>query len=335
MPKLAKKTTFWAKTGIFVGLLGFIGYTLHQQSIDWSALGYQLRNTTWTSPYALLLIGLVPLNWALEALKWQWLTRQVAPLRFAEALGGVLAGLSLGMALPGLGDTAGRVLSIRGVTAGTSPDRAAPNRAGAVGAALVSGGMQFYVAVVVGAVAWAVHLTQLPTRKTTGGTALLALLVVLSGAGVVLNFYRNQFVSWSVRWPKIGSYNAYWAIIGQYSHADMAVTFGLALLRNLVFSTQLYCAFRLYGIGLPPLALAAGVGVIFLVKTVTPAFNWLSDLGVREAAALWVFAPYALPAPLLLTATLTLWLVNILLPVGVGLVVVSRGFVGRVIPKPN
>ncbi|MBO0930228.1 lysylphosphatidylglycerol synthase domain-containing protein [Fibrella aquatilis] len=318
MPGLAKKTTFWAKTGIFCLLLGFIGYTLYHQQTDWAALGRQLRHTNWTSPYALLLVLLVPLNWSLEALKWQWLTRHVTPLSFREALSGVLAGLSLGMALPGLGDTAGRVLSIRGTSAGAG-SAATPNRAGAVGAALVSGGMQFYVAVVVGAVAWAVHLTQVPARNTPGGQVLLGLLVTLSAAGVALNFYRNHFVVWSVRWPKIGQYNAYWAIIGQYTHTDMAATFGLALLRNLTFSAQLYAAFRLYGIGLPSLELAAGVGVVFLVKTITPAVNWLSDLGVREAAALWVFAPSALPAPLLLAATLTLWLVNILLPVGVGL----------------
>ena len=323
MPGLTKKTTFWAKTGVFCLLLLFIAYTLYHQLVDWPALGRQLRHTNWTSPYALLLLALVPLNWSLEALKWQWLARRVAPLRFHKALGGVLAGLSLGMALPGLGDTAGRVLSIRGNTAqaGSEPS---PNRAGAVGAALVSGGMQFYVAVVVGAVAWAVHLAQVPARNTAGGKSLLVLLVVLSAAGVVLSFYRNHVVSWSVRWPKIGRYSAYWAIIGQYTHLDMAIVFGLALLRNLTFSAQLYLAFRLYGIALPPPELAAGVGVIFLAKTVTPAFNWLSDLGVREAAALWVFAPYALPAPLLLTATLTLWLINILVPVGVGVLVVGR-----------
>ena len=328
MPGLAKKTTFWVKIAVFGSLLGFIGYTLNQQSVDWSTLGNQLQHTNWTSPYALVLLALLPLNWTLEALKWQWLARRVAPLRFTEALGGVLAGLSLGMALPGLGDTAGRVLSIRGAAASTMTP-SAPNRAGAVGAALVSGGMQFYVAIVVGAAAWAVHLAQLPARNTPGGQSLLVLLMVLSLLGVVLNFYRNQFVTWSVRWPKIGRYNAYWAIIGQYSHADMAATFGLALLRNLTFSTQLYCAFRLYGVTLQPMGLAAGVGVIFLVKTVTPAFNWLSDLGVREAAALWVFAPYNLPAPLLLTATLTLWLVNILLPVGVGVLILSRGVVRK------
>ncbi|MEZ0607962.1 lysylphosphatidylglycerol synthase domain-containing protein [Fibrella sp. WM1] len=317
MPSFSKKITFWAKLATFFGLLLFIAYTIRQQPTDWKTLAQQLRHTNWTSPNALILLALTPLNWSVEALKWQWLARRVQPLRFPEALGGVLAGLSLGMALPGpLGDTAGRVFSIRA------------SRGAAVGAALVSGGMQFYVAVVVGAVAWATYLTYAPIRNTTGGRVLLGLLGTLSALGVVLNFYRHRFVSWSARWPRLGTYAGYWAVIGQYSHADMAGAFGLALLRHLIFSVQLVAAFRLYGVDLAAVPLASGVGVIYLVKTIAPAFNWLSDLGIREAAALWVFAPFGLPAPLLLTATLTLWLINILLPVLIGL-----AFVGRTVSR--
>lgn len=327
MPSFSKKITFWAKLATFFGLLLFIAYTVRQQPTDWKTLADQLRTINWSSPNALILLALTPLNWSVEALKWQWLARRVQPLRFTEALGGVLAGLSLGMALPGLlGDTAGRVFSIQ---ARPGQDNV-PERAAAVGAALVSGGMQFYVAVVVGTVAWATYLRHVPVRATPGSQALLVLLGTLSGLGVVLNFYRHRFVSWSVRWPWLGTYAGYWAVIGHYSHADMAGAFGLAMLRHLIFSVQLFAAFRLYGVELAGIPLSAGVGVIYLVKTIAPAFNWLSDLGIREAAALWVFAPFGLPAPLLLTATLTLWLINILFPVLIGLAFVGRT-VGKVI----
>ncbi|MBO0947641.1 lysylphosphatidylglycerol synthase domain-containing protein [Fibrella forsythiae] len=314
MPDVTKKITRWAKAATFFSLIGFIGWTLHQQTIRWSDLRQPLVQTNWRSGWAVLLIVLTPLNWSFEALKWQWLVRRLAPLPFGEALNGVLAGLSLSMALPGpLGDTAGRVLSIR-----------AGQRTGAVGAALVAGGMQFYVALVVGTFAWATYLTNVPERATTAGNGLLFLMAGLSVLGVVLNFCRSQFVSWSGRWPLLSRYVVWWQVIGQYTHGEMAMVSGLALLRHLTFSLQLYAAFRLYGILLAPLPLAAGVGVIFLVKTITPAFNWLSDLGVREAAALWVFAPFGLSAPALLAATLTLWFVNIGLPVALGLVSLWR-----------
>lgn len=308
MPDVSKKITLWAKAATFCFLIGFILYTLRQQTVRWADLRTPLLQTNWQSGWAALLLVLTPLNWSLEALKWQWLVRRLAPLRFGEALNGVLAGLSLSMALPGpLGDTAGRVLSIR-----------AEGRTGAVGAAAVAGGMQFYAALLVGTFAWALYLNDVPARNTRVSNGLLLLMAGLSGLGIVLNFFRHQFVSWSAHWPLLGRYVAWWRVIGQYSHAEMAAVFGLALLRHLTFSLQLYAAFRLYGIPLAPLTLAAGVGVIFLVKTITPAFNWLSDLGVREAAALWVFAPLGLPAPPLLAATLTLWLVNIGVPVCVG-----------------
>jgi hypothetical protein len=309
MPDVFKKITRWAKAATFCFLIGFIFYTLRQQTIRWADLRQPLLATNWQSGWAILMLLLTPLNWSLEALKWQWLVRRMAPLTFREAINGVLAGLSLSMVLPGpLGDTAGRVLSIQ-----------AANRAGTVGAALVAGGMQFYVALVVGTFAWATYLSHTPARNTPAGNALLFLMAGLSLLGVVLNFYRNRFVSWSARWPLVGRYVAWWRVIGHYHHTEMAVVFGLALLRHLTFSLQLYAAFRLYSVSLTPISLAAGVGVIFLVKTITPAFNWLSDLGVREAAALWVFAPFGLPAPPLLAATLTLWFVNIGLPVGAGL----------------
>ena len=309
MPNVSKRVTFWAKAATFCLLIGFIFYTLHQQTVRLTDLRQPFLSASWQSGWAIALLLLAPLNWSLEAVKWQWLVRQLAPLNFGQALNGVLAGLSLGMALPGpVGDTAGRILSV-----------GAGHRTGAVGASLVAGGMQFYVALLVGMLAWATYLSNVPARNTLSSSFLLWFLALLIAAGTILNFYRNRFVAWSAQWPLMSRYVAYWHPIGQYSHADITVVFELALLRHLTFSVQLYAAFRLYGVALAPWLLAAGVGVIFLVKTIAPAFNWLSDLGVREAAALWVFAPFGLPAPPLLTATLTLWLVNIGLPVCVGL----------------
>ncbi len=314
MPNVVKKIAFWAKIATFCVLVGFVAHTLHQQTLRWADLRQTLLRPHWLSGWAVLVVGLVPLNWSLEALKWQALARQVWPMRFGEALNGVLAGLSLSMALPGpLGDTAGRVLWVR-----------APHRAGALGAAAVAGGMQFYVAVVAGAVAWAVYLPHVPGRQTTSGTLLLALLAGLSGVGVVLNFLRPNGLVWLEKWAFAARYRSYWQVIGQYSHARMAGVFGLALLRHFTFSVQLFAAFRLYAVNLANEPLAAGVGVIYLVKTMAPALNWLSDLGVREAAALWVFAPFTLPAPPLLAATLTVWLVNIGVPGLAGLVSLWR-----------
>ncbi len=312
--RLTKKIGFWLKIVVFLGLIAYIGYVLRQQRFDWAVVGRQLRAVWHPERWAVGLLMLTPVNWGFEALKWQILLRRVEKTSFGDAYRGVLAGLSLGFALPAqLGDTAGRVLSLR-----------TGARADAVGASLVSGGVQFYVALVFGAAAWAHHLTLVPARDTMAGRWLLVLLMILSGLGIAFGLVRRRLVRWLAARPGLRRFARYWAVAGQYDDREIGLALGVAAVRYLVFSAQFYVALRLVGVVLPTGVALSGIGVVFLAKTVTPAFNLLSDLGVREAAALWVFAPFNMAAPVLITATLTLWAVNILLPVLLGLVWVWR-----------
>ena len=307
--KLGKKIISWGKIAVFAGLVSYIVYVLRQQPFDWTIVRTQLRSVAHPERWAAGLLLLTPINWGFEALKWKILLRRVEETSFWAAYRGVLAGVSLGFALPALlGDTAGRVLSLRS------------HRAEAVGASLVSGGMQFYVALVVGTVAWAYHLTVVPARHNSAGQWLLILLVALSLGGVVFGLMRRKLVGWLEKRPGLSRFAPYWNIAGLYADGEIGLALGAASLRYVVFSIQFYLAMQVVGIVLAPGIAASGIGVVFLVKTVTPAFNLLSDLGVREAASLWVFAPFRVPTPVLLTATLTLWAANILTPVLVGLI---------------
>lgn len=298
-----------AKTLIFASLLYYIVYIVRQQQFDWDTLKVQLQSVTNPKRWAVALVLLTPINWGFEALKWQILVRRVEKKTFWEAYQGVLAGVTLGFTLPAqLGDTAGRVLSLR------------KNRAAAVGASLVSGGMQFYVAIVFGAIAWAYHLQTVPERNTSTEQLLLALLALMAGLGVVLGVVRRPLIRWTENRSASVRLAQFWTVAGQYDNQEISLALLAATLRYLIFSLQFYLALRLLGIELPFPIAASGIGLVFLAKTITPAFNLLSDLGVREAASLWVFAPFGIPAPVLLTATLTLWLANVLTPVLVGLV---------------
>lgn len=304
-----KKIIFWAKIVVFAALLTYIVHVIEQQPFDWSTVQTQLRAVSHPERWAISLLLLTPVNWGLEALKWQILLRRVESVRFWEAYKGVLAGVSLGFAMPAqLGDTAGRVLSLR------------TNRAGAVGASLVSGGMQFYVAIVFGTMAWAHHLTLVPERSHSAGNWLLVLLVSLSVGGVVFGLLRKRLVNFLSGRPALGRFARYWQVAGLYADREIGLALSVAALRYLVFSLQFYLAMRVVGLVIPTTVAASGIGLVFLAKTITPAFNLLSDLGVREAASLWVFSPFAVSVPVLLTATLTLWVANVLTPVIVGLI---------------
>ncbi|WP_408020218.1 lysylphosphatidylglycerol synthase domain-containing protein [Spirosoma flavum] len=311
--KPTKKIIFWAKIALLTVLVAYIAHVLRQQAFNWATVQTQLRTVQHPERWAVGLLLLTPVNWGLEALKWQILLRRVELTSFWDAYRGVLAGVSLGFALPAqLGDTAGRVLSLR------------TNRAGAVGASLVSGGMQFYVAIVFGTVAWAYHMAVVPERNTQAGQWLLLVLGALSLGGVVFGVARRRLVQWLSTHPALMRFAEYWQVAGLYTDREIGRALSVASLRYIVFSGQFYLALRLVGILLPMGIAASSIGLVFLAKTITPAFNLLSDLGVREAASLWVFSPFSrsvvtVQAPVLLTATLTLWVANVLMPVLVGL----------------
>lgn len=312
--KSGKKIIFWVKTAVFAGLLAYIGYVLWQQPFNWAVVRSQLSAVEHPEQWAAGLFLLTPVNWGFEALKWQILLQRIEKATYWQAYKGVLAGVALGFALPALlGDTAGRVLSLH------------KHRAEAVGASLVSGGMQFYVAVVFGTVAWAHHITVVPVQNNLAGQWLLILLLALSMGGVVFGLVRQRLIRWLADRPSMSRFSEYWNVAGLYSDREIGLALCVAAFRYVVFSVQFYLAMRLVGIHLSKGLSASSIGLVFLVKTVTPAFNLLSDLGVREAASLWVFEPFAqtsatVSTSVLLTATLTLWVANVLTPVLVGLI---------------
>jgi Lysylphosphatidylglycerol synthase TM region len=304
------------KTGVFLGLLAYLGYVLFQHGTAWPDLGRQLHDRADAGWWLVLLIGLVPANQLLEARKWQVLLRAVAPVSLGVALRSVLAGVSLGMAVPA-GDVAGRVLSLHRTS--HQPERLA----GIAGATLLAGGLQYYVALSFGGTGWLMQWFTMPSRQSVGGTGLLFLLILLTASGIGLALIRRRLTGRIIgiagHWPKLSRWTGWFSLAADPSDRTLATGLGLAVARHLVFSAQFYASLRLFGIDLGLATALAGIWVVYLAKTVAPAINLFGDLGVREVVALWAFGPLGIPAPTLLAATLTLWLVNVAAPVVVGL----------------
>ncbi len=312
----------WAerlKGVVFVGLVVYLGSVLWKHTAEWPNLGQQFRQRSDAVWWAALLISLTPINQLLEARKWQVLLRPVAPVSLRVALRSVLAGLSLGLAIP-VGDVAGRVLSLQQTGASR---QTGSRQTGILGATLLAGGVQYYVALVFGSIGWGMQWLALPVRQSPGGTGLLMLLLVLVSAGIGLALLRHGLMGWLaaglVRWPKLARWANWFSIAADPSDRTLAEALSLAAGRHLVFSAQFYASMRLFGLDLAPVTALAGIWVVYLTKTVAPALNLFGDLGVREVAALWAFGPFSLSAPTLLAATLTLWLVNVAIPVAAGL----------------
>ncbi|MCF0073823.1 flippase-like domain-containing protein [Dyadobacter sp. CY261] len=264
-------------------------------------------------PVLIVMLLLVPVNWALESLKWQTLTRKIIPISFTEAFRGTLTGLAVGVAVPAqLGDTLGRVASLKS-------DR----RLEAIGAALISNGIQFYVSVFAGAIGWVFlenGLLMPESAKTAIGITLLLVLLI----GPVAFTFRGKLVGWRAKKKVFQKIQQYVGVIGAYTGWDLCTATVYGAIRYLIFLSQFLLALSLFDFPVTMVDLAACVTLVFLAKTLIPAINVLGDLGLREFTALVVFASYHLPAEQIIAATFLIWVLNVLGPILVGIFLIWK-----------
>lgn len=241
----------------------------------------------------LIVIILMPFNWLIEALKWRFLVKKLNQISIKEAFRGVLAGLTLSFATPhGLGDYFGRILSLN-----------SEGREGLVGSLLISRASQMLATALFGLI---------------GLQYLFGLWWVMSGFVICFGFVILCFriVHWLHNFSKIEKYVS---LIDTYSKSELAYIQMLSICRYLIFSIQFLLVIYIY---LPEINLDiayGGVTYIFLTKSVLPTFNFLSDLGIREYAAIQYFEKFSIETVSIVAASLSLWVINILLPTIIGI----------------
>ena len=157
---------------------------------------------------------------------------------------------------------------------------------------------------------------------------LLVILLIPGIVGSVLMLLLMGPLGKSlVRWLKqrLGNKIMQWVeVISDYSEKELLAINAWSLLRYLVFSLQFLFLLWWTGLQAPFFLLLAAVAVTFLLKSLVPAFNFMSDLGVREFSALIIFSVLELPDAEVIAASLLLWIMNICLPALVGVLIVVQ-----------
>lgn len=298
-----------------VAVLAVLWITLKRQEQDladvWQVTTEKLTEgrVTWL----VWMLVLVPVNWALESRKWQLLVSKVDKISFVMAVRSTLAGLLSGLALPAqIGDVVGRVSVLK-----------IPDRTKTIGAALVSGGIQFYTAVFAGL--WATCYAY--ERIQLSGLAFVTLVSLLFGLilfGFMVFFFRKQLM---VKIPPSGGWlrvRSALEIISRYTHSELLVAFGVGSLRYVTYLAQFVAGLLLFEFPLSIPEMAACAALVLMIKTLMPALNLLGDLGLRGVSAVLIFTKFGISPDLVIAVTLLIWVTNILIPALAGLALVWR-----------
>jgi len=301
-----------AKIGVSLLTLGLLYHSVFGAP-DTAAAWRRLVAATLTGAGrgpVLAALALVPLNWGLEAWKWQRLARHLAPAHsFGRSLRAVLLGLTLGFATPNrVGDYAARILELPG------------RRLDAVGAVFLGRYAQLVATVLAGGAGLLYFLLKFYLVGYPAAQAGVAVAAGLVGALALLPLYRSRLLLAALGLVRpLRRFRRCLAVMPTYSAAELHAVLGISGLRYAVFCGQFLLLLYAYGVrgGLGPVV--AAVAGTFLFKSLVPSLNALADVGVRELSATHLFGLLGQPPLPVLSASLSLWVINIALPSALGL----------------
>lgn len=253
-------------------------------------------------------IGLMFINWGIEAFKWKLLVNRFEAINYFTAIKSVVTGvfisLFVNILVPNrLGEFAGRILYVR------------INKIKAALISSIGSFAQFIVTALFGAVAYVVlwfTYSQTPENKYL--SYLLVGAVVLIIALIVLLYFNINVLSWLLEKPKlIKRFKKITSVFYFYSTVLLSKVFALSVIRYFVFCVQFILLLNLCGVDIRFTEGLIAIPVIFLVQTVVPS-NALSNLGVRGAASIHFLNYFSANDAGILAAAYLLWVINILVP---------------------
>ena len=263
--------------------------------------------------WLLAAVALLPLNVALDAVRWGRLVRRVAPgVRMRDAVAAVVGAYPLGLLTPGrVGDYVGRAAFLPAVPPGAS-------------AALTFGER---MATLLCCLAFGLAVLPVNPAAASGPAGAWAAVAVWAASGAAVLALAFASPSRTARVLSavvpVAAVRRAFAAFGHIPSGEAGVLVALSALRYGVFSAQFALAVHAFAPGAAWGPVAAGVAVVFLLKSAVPQVT-LGDLGVREGAAVFVLAGAGVPAAAALNASLAVFVVNLVLPALAGVPLLAR-----------
>ncbi|WP_293896848.1 lysylphosphatidylglycerol synthase domain-containing protein [Sporocytophaga sp.] len=266
------------------------------------------KNNSWMICFAILLM---PINWGLEGLKWKFLASKVEKTSFCSALEGVICGTTFGFITPhGLGDYIGRILNMK-----------SSERSKALGAIFLSRIAQFYSTIYFGSISVFFLLFSWFSFSGSQKKVIIITLLLFHILLPALIFFRENILRYLEKSKRLKHVASYFLIIKNYDLREIFLVIALSASRYLIFLFQFILIFNYFHIKTDLFFQFLAVPFVFLIKSLIPT---IFDLGVREAAVVFIFKEEAVDLQMVLYSSLTVWLLNVLTPSIVGLFLIFR-----------
>jgi uncharacterized membrane protein YbhN (UPF0104 family) len=293
-----KVISLLAKAVILIFSLGYIFFKLYDSIyvIDYSNLILK---------YLIIVCMLMPLNWGIEAVKWQILISPLEKLSFERALKSIFAGVTVSIFTPNrIGEFAGRIFFLQ--------------KADKIHATLkmfIGSISQLFVTIVAGVIAMllyyqkgldVLHPIALFNQQIVRGSLIIMAFVLI----VAILLYRKKKLFSEKIQPYISS-------LFEIKANTLFKIILLSIFRYSVFAFQYYLVLLLFNIPIDIQTAFILIALTFFVTSAIPTFAF-TEIVVRGAASVYFFSIVTNNNTSIIAASLMLWIINLALPALIG-----------------
>jgi len=244
--------------------------------------------------WLLPVIGLMFLNWAFEAFKWQMLVKPFYKIGFSKAFRSIWSGVSTALSTPNrMGDFIGKIVHL--------PEY---HRKKGMVSSFYGSYSQWLITLVMGWIGWLYFGDQIIGNSTLKfGLSIIGIVLIL--------FFSYLFLSTGSLKIVPQKWKHYFADTPDKRTKITIVL--LSFLRYLAFATQFYLLIRFLGLELGYTTVFLKITLFYLLTSFVPVTFW-GEIGIKESIAVWVFSGLIYNSLIIIAVTLLLWLINLVIP---------------------
>jgi hypothetical protein len=314
-PKGRRRLQYILGPVVFLLLCYFIARQIMHQ-VNWRAsLGEVGRAVTGPLQWRLwLVVALMPLNWGIEARKWQLALRPVENISLGDALRAVFTGVTLASFTPNrMGEYLGRILYIK-----------EGHRMSAISLTITCSIAQLLITLAagLGGILYLRPIARLRFGQQTGlNLGFQALFLIVPALLICLTFiyFRISWIAGLVaRIPFARKYAAYIKVLQNFEATILLKILFLSFGRYIVFIIQYSLVFPVFGVNMGVAEVCGGMSVVFLAMAIIPTFTFLTELGLRWGASIKVLELFSSNLVGIFAASFAIWLINLIIPALIG-----------------
>ena len=253
-------------------------------------------------------IFLMPINWALETLKWKYIISEIEKVSFLKSFKAVWTGVAVGHFTPNrIGEFGGRIYFLK-----------KDNRIFGSLLTLYGDFAQFIVSFSFGIVALIYFISNpnFYNQKYLDNNYLLISILIISTAFVIYIFgdYILRFLS---KVPSAKSFFKQFLDFPQIKAMKKLNILLIGIARYLVFIIQFFLILNFFNQNIGFFNTFIALAGVYLLITIIPNYS-VSEIGLRLSASIFFFKNFITEIEIILLTSMIIYVVNVGIPVIIG-----------------